>query len=115
MANIFYLKSGDTYPNIETILSDAVGPVDLTGCTVDFVMSVAGAGNAMIDKPAILVEPQIGDDVGRVYAEFEDGETDELGTYKVEWRVTFPDGKIATFPRGENTPFNRVIIQEKVD
>jgi hypothetical protein len=110
MANTFYLKKGDTYPNIETILSDSSGPVDLTGSTVDFIMSVANTGNLMIDKPANIVLPQTGGDIGKVYAEFETGDTDALGTYRVEWRVTFSNGKIATFPRGQTDNFNEVIV-----
>lgn len=115
MPNKFYLKKGDTYPNIETVLSDGNGPVNLTDATVLFRMSEAGSGNLMIEKEATLVEPQTGDNVGRCYAEFEDGETDIPGTYRVEWRVTFYNDKVATFPRSESvTDFNYVIIQPNV-
>lgn len=115
MANNFYLKKGDTYPNIETILSDGNGPVSLTGSTVLFRMSVANTGNLMVEKPATIVTPQTGGDIGKVWAEFEEGDTDIPGTYRVEWRVTFPSGKVATFPRGETAIFNQVIITEAVD
>lgn len=115
MANTFYLKKGDTYPNIETILSDGGGPVNLSGCTVLFRMSVANTGNLMVEKNATVVTPQTGVDIGRCYAEFAPEDTEELGEYRVEWRVTFPNGKKATFPRGEGTIFNKVIIQNIVD
>jgi hypothetical protein len=115
MASTFYLKKGDTYPNIETILADGNGPVNLTGCTVLFRMSVANTGNLMIEKAATIVTPQSGGDVGKCYAEFEAGDTDELGEYRVEWVVTFPNTKSATFPRGEGDIFNKVIIQQIVD
>lgn len=115
MANIFYLKKGDTYPNIETILSDENGAVNLTGCTVLFRMSVANTGNLMVEKLATVVTPQSGSDIGKVYAEFEPEDTAALGEYRVEWRVTFPNDKVATFPRGEGTIFNKIIIQEVVD
>jgi hypothetical protein len=115
MANIFYLKSGDTFPNIETILSDSNGPVNLTGSVVLFRMSVANTGNLLIEQPATIVIPQAGADVGKCYYEFVDGDTDILGTYRVEWHVTFGNGKVATFPRGSGTTFNQVIIQEVVD
>ena len=97
MANKFYLKKGDTYPNIETVLSDSVGPINLEDADVVFRMSEAGSGNLMLEKVATVVMPQTGDDIGRCYAEFEDGDTDIIGTYRVEWRVTFPNDKIATF------------------
>lgn len=115
MANIFYLKKGDNYPNIETILSDAAGPVNLTGSSVMFRMSVANTGNLMIEEPATIVSPQIGVDIGRCYYEFQVGDSDVLGTYRVEWVVTFGTGKVATFPRGSGTTFNQVIVQENVD
>lgn len=115
MAETFYLKLGDTHPNIETILSDGNGPVNLSGCTVLFRMSVANTGNLMVQKAATVVTPQTGTDIGRCYAEFDAADTGELGEYRVEWRVTFPNGKVATFPRGEGTKFNKIIIQEIVD
>jgi hypothetical protein len=116
MANIFYLKQGDTYPNIETILADANGPVDLTDADVLFRMSVANTGNLMVEKPATVVVPQTGVDMGKVYAEFDPADTAELGEYRVEWRVTFANGKIATFPRGVgSTEFNKIIISQIVD
>ncbi len=112
--NIFFLKRQDTFPNIETILSDENGPVNLAGSTVLFRMSVANSGNLMVEKNATVVTPQSGVDIGRCFAEFVDGDTDELGTYRVEWRVTFPNGKRATFPRGAGTVFNEIKIQEIV-
>jgi hypothetical protein len=115
MANTFYLKKGDTYPNIETVLSDTNGPVNLSGCSVLFRMSVANTGNLMVEKDATIVTPQTGIDIGRCYAEFTTGDTDEVGSYRVEWRVTFPNGKIATFPRGQSDNFNKVIVEEIVD
>jgi hypothetical protein len=115
MANTFYLKQGDTYPNIETILSDSNGPVNLAGATVLFRMSVANSGNLMVEKAATVVTPQSGVDIGKCYAEFVDADTAELGEYRVEWRVTFPNGKKATFPRGQADNFNKVIIQQIVD
>lgn len=111
----FYLKKNDTAPAIETILSDINGAVDLTGCTVLFRMSEAGAGNLMVEKAATIVVPQAGADKGKCYAEFEAEDTAVIGEYRVEWKVTFSDGKVATFPRGEGDLFNKIIIQEIVD
>lgn len=116
MSQKFYLKKGDTYPNIETILSDRNGPINLEDCEVTFRMSESGSGNLMIEKPATVVMPQEEGNVGRCYAEFEAGETDIVGTYRVEWRVVFPNTKVATFPRSEAaTDFNYVIIQQTVN
>lgn len=116
MANLFFLKQGDTFPNIEAILSNSEDEaVDLTGCTVLFRMSEIGDGNLLIEKSATVVTPQTGSDMGKVSAEFENGDTDIIGDYRVEWKVTFPNGKIATFLRGEGSVFNRVIIEEILD
>jgi len=114
MPNTFYLKKGDTMPRIETILSDADGPVDLTGCTVKFRMSIAGAGNPLLNGDAVVVTPQTGDDKGRVYYEWQAGETDTTGEHQAEWRVTYDGGGKATFPRGSGELFNKVVIQEEV-
>lgn len=116
MANTFYLKQGDTYPNIETTLTDSTGkPLDLTGATILFRMSVANAGNLMVEKAATVITPQTGGNIGKCYAEFAPEDTAELGEYRVEWQVTFPSGKVATFPRGQEDNFNKVVIQTIVD
>lgn len=116
MANTFYLKKGDTYPDIMTILSDNDGPVDLTDCTITFRMSEPDTGNLMIEELATIVEPQTGGDIGKCYYSFTTGDTDIIGEYMVEWKVEFANGKIATFPRGTvDDIFNKVIIQAVVD
>lgn len=121
MANIFYLKEGDTYPNISTQLSDEVGPVNLTGCSVLFRMSQAETGNLMVEGTAVVLSQGVEANWGKCYYEWETGNTDIIGTYKAEWKVTFPNGKIATFPRGRvvtdiNTEiYNQVIIEPVVD
>jgi len=112
--NIFYLKKNDTYPNVEATLSDVDGPIDLTDCTVKFRMSLPALDDKFVEKDATVVMPQTGADVGKVYAEFVDGDTDTIGTYSVEWKVTFPNAKVATFPRGTGTSFNQIVIQEVV-
>lgn len=111
---IFYLKKGDTFPRIEAILSDAQGAIDLTGCTVLFRCSIAGGGNDLLEEPAVILDQSINANKGHVYYEWQDGDTDEVGTHNCEWRVTFPNGKKATFPRGSGDSFNRVIIQDEV-
>lgn len=113
--NNFFIKKGDTYPNITTLLSDEAGPVNLTGCTVDFIMSQAGVNNLMIDSPAVVLDQNQVPNVGKCYYVWQTTDTDVEGTYNVEWRVTFPSGKIATFPRSKKPDnFNKVVIQPVV-
>lgn len=116
MANIFYLKKGDTYPNLVVTLSDENGAVNLTDCVITFRMSQPSSGNLMLEKSATILNQEVPANVGKCYVVFEDGDTDVVATYRVEWRVLFSNGKIATFPRGEGaTIFNQIIIQEIVD
>jgi hypothetical protein len=114
MPNTFYVKAGDTAPAIETILSDALGPVDLTGCTVIFRMSPDGGGNPLLEESATIVTPQTGADKGKVNYQWQTGDTDTPSTNKAEWKVTFPDGTIATFPRGSGDLYDIVEIQDVV-
>ena len=113
MANDFFLKQGDTFPNLETILSDENGPVLLTGSVVTFRMGQKGV--LFLEKLATIVTPQTGADIGKCYIEFETGETDIVGTYNVEWRVEFAGGKVATFPRSNSSSdFNKLVIKKDV-
>ena len=117
MANKFYLKKGDTYPDfLVQLLDEDDVPIDLTGATVLVKISEPGAGNLLISETATVVTPQTGNDIGKVFYVWQAGNTDIVGTYKAEWQVTFSNGKKATFPRGDNPDlFNEVIIQEVVD
>lgn len=116
MANITYLKKGDTYPPLYTTLSDELGPVNLTGATILFRMSQPQTGNLMIERAATAMNQSISDNIGRVYFTWVSGDTDVIGLYRVEWRVTFASGKVATFPRGGTVEnFNYVDIKESVD
>lgn len=115
MANEFYLKKGDTSPNLETILSDEAGAVNLTDATVVLHMSLSGESTPIISKTATVVMPQTGSNTGRCYVAWVDGDTNVTGTYKAEWKVTFANGKIATFPRSKSpSDFNKIIIQKVV-
>ncbi len=121
MANFMFLKKGDTYPNISTTLSDENGPVNLTGCTVLFRMSEPDTGNLMLETAATVLGQGTPENLGKCYAEWDTGDTDIIGEYRVEWVVTFPNGKKATFPRGDSANpstagvFNKVYIQNNVD
>lgn len=112
MADIFYLKKGDTYPAIEVQLTDGEGtPVNLTGASVNFRCSVVGTGNLFIDASATVTDAAL----GKVSYQWQTGDTDIVGSYQMEWRVTFSDLTIATFPRGANVQFNTLIVQQDVD
>jgi transcriptional/translational regulatory protein YebC/TACO1 len=86
------IKRNDTKDNIKATLSNESGPVDLTGATVRFLMSKRGI--VKVDRQA-----QIQDAVnGIVWMVFEQGDTDESGSFQAEFEVTFPDARVETFP-----------------
>lgn len=86
------LKQNDTKVNIKATLSSESGTVDLTDCTVRFLMSKRRV--VKIDR-----EAQIQDAVnGIVWFVFEQPDTSESGTFQAEFEVTFPDARIETFP-----------------
>lgn len=86
------LKRNDTKVNLKATLSNESGLVDLTGCTVRFLMSKRKT--IKIDKPAIIQDAVN----GIVWFVFEQGDTSEIGTYQAEFEVIFPDERVETFP-----------------
>lgn len=91
---MFTIKQNDTLPNLEAQLVDFEGsPINLDLCGVHFHMSDF-RGEVKINKPATIVDVEN----GKVKVEWQKGETDTTGTYKCEFEVNMPDGKIITVP-----------------
>lgn len=86
------IKRNDTRINLRAVLSNESGPVNLTGCSVRFLMSKRGF--LKIDRQAEIREAQN----GQVWFVFEKGDTSEVGGFQAEFEVTFSDGRIETFP-----------------
>lgn len=101
----FTIKRGDTSPALKfALLPDSVS---LAGATVRFQMRARG-GATVIDQPAqilSLFEPAI---VTHIWAL---GETDTPGRFEAEFRVTYLDGAVETFP---NLGFIEVFVTEDV-
>ena len=74
-------------------LRDSQGPLDLTGATVQFVMTDC-AGNEILKAPATV----IGAEIGRVQYDWQAGDTDATGSFRAEFDVTFSDGSNLTVP-----------------
>jgi hypothetical protein len=89
------IKRNDTRDAIKATLSNEKGVVDLTGCSIRFIM--ARRNKIKVDKPAIIEDTLN----GVVWAIFDQGDTDEVGTFQAEFEVTFPDNRIATFPNND--------------
>ena len=88
----FIIKRGDTSPALRFALLPE--SVSLVGAVVRFQMRLRG-GATVIDRPAVIqsmFQPAV---VAHAWAP---GETDTADRYEAEFRVTFADGNIETFP-----------------
>jgi hypothetical protein len=101
----FTIKRGDTSPAIRYALEPAT--VVLTGATVRFQMR-ARNGAVLMDVAALVV-PATG--TPTVEYSWQAGDTATAGLYEAEFRVTYADGKIETFP---NEGFIPVRVNEDV-
>jgi hypothetical protein len=86
------LKRNDTKVNLKATLSNESGPVDLTGCSVCFLMSKRNT--IKVNKESLIQEGTN----GLVWVVFEQEDTNETGTFQAEFEVTFPDERKETFP-----------------
>ncbi len=100
----FNIKRGDTSPSLRMALAPET--LNLTGASVQFQMrprrkttSIDAAANVITASPPVVE-----------YA-WSPGETDLAGFYEAEFKVTYADGSIETFP---NAGFIDVTINEDV-
>lgn len=93
-------RQGDTEKAFPFVCRDANGPVDISTATdVKFHMTKKVGQMALINADATDVDYAHGE--GRY--EWADGETDDLlGFYYAEIQVTFPSGKVRTFPEAKD-------------
>jgi hypothetical protein len=94
----FSIKQNDTSPSLQATLKDAsLSPVDLTGATVMFHMKSID-GTVKVDQQMTITD----DTGGVVRYDWQSGDTDTVGTYYVEFEVTYADASIETFPNNGN-------------
>lgn len=102
----FRIKQNDTSPSLEATLSDAnLVPVNLTSATVMLHMKAIG-GDVVLDEQ-MTVTDAVG---GVVQYDWQAGDTATVGTYYVEFEVTYSDASVETFPNTGNLPL--VITRE---
>jgi len=95
VATDFYIKDSDTLPAIQAILTDATDTVvNLSGCTVRFIMTNKSTAVVAVDAAATVVNAA----GGVVRYNWVTGDTDIAGGYRAEWEVTFGGGGVETFP-----------------
>lgn len=91
---MFTIKQNDTMPALQAQLIDVDGsPVNLDLCGVQFHMTNY-IGVEKINRPATITNIANGE----VKVEWLAGDTAETGTFKCEFEVNMPDGKILTVP-----------------
>ena len=90
----FSIKQNDTSPSLQVTLRDSsLVVVNLTGATVRFHMKSVD-GTLKIDAPMTVTN-----DLGGVCQyNWQAGDTDTVGTYYVEFEVTYADASVETFP-----------------
>lgn len=94
MSIAFTTKRGDYRAAIKASLKDTSGqPVNLTNCTVKFVM--ADLRNRVKINRNAIIQDAIN---GVVWFIFEANEVDEAGMFRGEFEVTYADGRVETFP-----------------
>lgn len=101
------IKRNDTKGKfIDTLTLDGV-PVNLTGCSIKFLIRrrgrSTGSPETLIRTAAIAGDPTLGNVEYQPVA----ADVQQEGIFDHEWQVTFPDGKILTVP---NFDFNTVEI-----
>jgi hypothetical protein len=95
MPDIFTIGRGDTLPELSFELYP---PVNLTGATVVFTMTRSGETTPVINRRAAVIAQA---DPGVVRHDWITGDTATVGSYLGEFEVTFPNGKIGTYPNTE--------------
>jgi hypothetical protein len=90
----FSIKQNDTSPSLQATLKDAqLVPVDITAATVKFHMKSLD-GFVKIDDTMIITDAS----GGVVQYNWQANDTDTVGTYYVEFEVTYADASVETFP-----------------
>lgn len=91
----FYIKAGDTLPNIRgELLDDRGNPADVSGSSITFVLEKRDGSN-VISEPGSLVN---GGEDGMVEYQWSTGDTNTPGAYRAEFVVDYGDGNKETFP-----------------
>lgn len=94
----FVIKQYDTSPSLKTTLVDSDGlPINLTGASADFIMKDFNNG-IVLNTPMDIVTP-LG---GVIQYDWAVGDTDVPGTYYIEFKVTYNNGAVETFPNNSN-------------
>lgn len=96
------IKQHDTKGKFTDVLKLDGSAVDLTDCTVKFLMKKTGLA---ISRAAVITGPD--PTAGNVEYQPTPDDVAVKGDFKQEWEVTFPDDSVLTFP---NDDYNQIHI-----
>lgn len=89
--SVIEIKQGSTIPGFEAVFVDSGGqPINLSNATVEFVFGRCRGGPCQIVDAA----------GGRVRYEWQEGDTDDPGTWRGEFIVTMVPGRVQRVPSG---------------
>lgn len=94
-AGTFTIKRGDTSPSIRYALLPET--VNLSAASVQFQMRKFRGSVNVIDAEADVIQ----DLPGIVQYDWAGGDTDTAGLYQAEFRITYSDSTIETFPNSD--------------
>lgn len=105
----FYIKENDTAPTIQATLKNPDGSaVDLAGASVDIRIAKA-RGGANVQNGSANVQDAQG---GVVNYTLTSNDTDDTGRYRVEFEVTYGDGKVETYP---NKGYHTMLVSRNAE
>jgi hypothetical protein len=105
MAVVLVVKQGDTFPGVETTLTDSKGAINLTEATS--VKFIAKSGSHIIEGNCTIIEAG----KGTVSYPWAEGDTGITGVYKVEYKITWKSGGIQSVP---NQNYDEIEIEESL-
>jgi len=94
----FTIGRGDRLPEITATLSgDDNEALDVTGCTVKFILTPVAGGTPTVSAAATVTSAS----AGQVKYAWDADDTQTAGYYQAEWEVTYSDGRKLTVPNGK--------------
>ena len=95
----FNIKQNNTSPSLQAILKEGSGTViNLTGASVRINMKAVGGTGLKVNSAMTIVNAT----GGIIQYDWQSGDTDTVGSYALEFEVTYADGSLETFPNSKN-------------
>lgn len=95
----FTIAQGDTLPAVTATLSDANGPVDLTGASVTFSLTLGNVA-VIADRACTITDAT----AGQVSVAWQPGDTLDYGNAFAQFKATWADGR-RSFPNNRMLDF----------